>query len=147
MYFYIGVAFIAVGSVAGLLVCCYVKNTQVPPWLLNLYALFGFLQSIAWINFASGSLVDLLQLFGFITTLPQALLSLTVLAWGNCLGDMVADVAMTKKGFGEMAITATVAGPIFNILISQGLANLITMIADPTVSLMDAKVEFSYKHE
>jgi Ca2+/Na+ antiporter len=30
---------------------------------------------------------------------------------------MSADTAMTRKGFGEMAITATMAGPIFNILI------------------------------
>ena len=45
------------------------------------------------------------------------MLSLTFLAWGNSLGDMSADTAMTRKGFGEMAITATMAGPIFNILI------------------------------
>ena len=48
---------------------------------------------------------------------------MTVLAWGNCLGDMSADVAMTKKGFGEMAITATVAGPVFNVMIGGFLAN------------------------
>lgn len=35
---------------------------------------------------------------------------------------MSADVAMTKKGFGEMAITGTMAGPIFNILVGQGLS-------------------------
>ena len=45
------------------------------------------------------------------------MLSLTVLAWGNCLGDMASDVAMTKKGFGEMGVTATMAGPIFNVLV------------------------------
>jgi sodium/potassium/calcium exchanger 6 len=73
--------------------------------------------SIAWVNFTSNCVVDLLKLFGFITTLPQALLSLTVLSWGNSLGDVSADVALTKKGFGEMAITATMAGPLFNILV------------------------------
>ena len=36
---------------------------------------------------------------------------------------MSADVAMTKKGFGEMAITATVAGPIFNVMVGGFLAN------------------------
>ena len=64
----------------------------------------------------------MLQIFGFISGLPPALFGLTVLAWGNCLGDMSADVAMTKKGFGEMAITGTMAGPIFNILVGQGLS-------------------------
>ena len=35
---------------------------------------------------------------------------------------MSADVAMTKKGFGEMAITGTMAGPIFNVLMGMGLS-------------------------
>jgi len=51
-----------------------------------------------------------------------------VLAWGNCLGDMSADVAMTKKGFGEMAITATIAGPVFNILVGCMLSNYSSFI-------------------
>jgi len=72
--------------------------------------------------------MDLLTLFGFITELPAALLALTIIAWGNCLGDMTADVAMTRRGFGEMAITGTVAGPIFNILMGLGLAMSISII-------------------
>ena len=35
---------------------------------------------------------------------------------------MAADVAMTKKGYGEMAVTGCVAGPIFNILVGIGLS-------------------------
>jgi Ca2+/Na+ antiporter len=57
-----------------------------------------------------------------ITGIPLSLFALTIIAWGNCLGDMSADVAMTKKGFGEMAIAGTMAGPIFNILMGQGLS-------------------------
>jgi Ca2+/Na+ antiporter len=36
---------------------------------------------------------------------------------------MSADIAMTKKGFGEMAITATLAGPVFNILVGMAISN------------------------
>jgi Ca2+/Na+ antiporter len=39
----------------------------------------------------------------------------------------MADVAMTKRGFGEMAITGCIAGPIFNILIGLGLSTSITI--------------------
>ena len=66
--------------------------------------------------------MDLLEIFGYVTGLPKTLFQLTVLAWGNCLGDMYANVAMTKRGFGEMAITGCLAGPIFNILIGLGLS-------------------------
>lgn len=72
---------------------------------------------MAVINFSANTIVDLLQLLGFVTGLPQPLLSLSILAWANSLGDLSADVAMTKKGFGEMAMTATVAGPVMNILV------------------------------
>ena len=43
---------------------------------------------------------------------------------------MSADVAMTKKGFGEMAITATVAGPVFNILVGMSLSNFASYAAN-----------------
>ena len=42
------------------------------------------------------------------------------------MGDMAADVSMTKKGFGEMAITATIAGPVFNTLIGMSLSNFMS---------------------
>jgi Ca2+/Na+ antiporter len=60
---------------------------------------------------------------------------MTILAWGNCLGDMSADVAMTKKGFGEMAITATMAGPIFNVMIGGFLSNLGWLVSNPGKSI------------
>jgi Ca2+/Na+ antiporter len=44
---------------------------------------------------------------------------------------MSADVAMTRKGFGEMAITATMAGPVFNVMIGGFLANLGFIISNP----------------
>lgn len=75
------------------------------------------------------------------TRLPRALFGLTILAWGNCLGDMSADVAMTKKGYGEMAITGTMAGPIFNILVGQGAANTIKLLGEENP--MKAKISVS----
>ena len=43
---------------------------------------------------------------------------------------MSADVAMTIKGFGEMAITGTMAGPIFNILVGQGASTTIKLLGE-----------------
>lgn len=116
------------GSTFAIYVWFCTKKTVAPKNILTMYSFLAFLMSVAWINWTSNCVVDLIVIFGFITKLPQALLSLTVLAWGNSLGDMSADTAMTKKGFGEMAVTATMAGPIFNILMGQGLSSLFTII-------------------
>lgn len=128
-YWYAGLLVMIPGLAFSIYIWFCTKKTVAPKNILTAYALLAFLQSVAWINWTSNCVVDLIVIFGFITELPQALLSLTVLAWGNSLGDMSADTAMTKKGFGEMGVTATMAGPIFNILMGQGLASLFTLIA------------------
>jgi len=95
---------------------------------MNISAFACFFMSVVWIQFTCSEVMDLLNLFGFITELPTALLALTLIAWGNSLGDMSADCAMTKRGFGEMAVTACVAGPVFNFLCGIGFAMTISIL-------------------
>jgi len=111
-----------------LLIKFYTKKTKGPESLITVFAILSFVMSIVWINSASNCIMDMLRLIGFITRLPRALFGLTILAWGNCLGDMTANVAMTRKGFGEMAVTGSMAGPIFNILIGLGASMTLTLI-------------------
>jgi len=47
-------------------------------------------------------------------------MGLTVLAWGNSMADLSANVTMARKGLANMAITACFAGPLFNILVGCG---------------------------
>lgn len=141
-YFLIGIACIIPGAIIGVIIKLKTKVTQPPGSLITIYSILCFVMSIQWVSFTSNVIIDLLQIFGFITELPQALLALTIIAWGNCLGDMVADVAMTKKGFGEMAITGCIAGPIFNILIGIGLSLTISIVKSSRGALHE-KVVFS----
>jgi sodium/potassium/calcium exchanger 6 len=126
--FWVGLFATIPGIVFGLYIGFCTKKTNPPEWLMSLSAIMCFVMSIGWINFTSACVVDTISLAGGIIDLPKALLNMTVLAWGNCLGDMSADVAMTKKGFGEMAITATMAGPIFNIMMGGFLSNFCWLI-------------------
>ena len=88
------------------------------------FALLAFAMSILWISFTSDFVIDLLWIIGLVFGLPKSLLGFTLLAVGNCLGDLNANVAMTKIGFGEMAVTGCLAGPVFNILIGLGMSTI-----------------------
>ena len=66
---------------------------------------------------------------------------MTIIAWGNSLPDITADVAMTKRGFGEMAITGTIAGPIFNVMFGLGISMTITILSSDDPG--STKVNFS----
>jgi sodium/potassium/calcium exchanger 6 len=83
-------------------------------------ACVGFIIAATWIDAIADQLVKLLTLLGVICRIPGAIMGLTVLAWGNSMGDLSANMTMAKKGLANMAITACFAGPVFNILIGLG---------------------------
>lgn len=62
------------------------------------------------------------------TGLPPNLLALTVLAWGNSIGDFMANTSIAKKGFAEMALTGCFAAPLFNNVLGLGLSTFKTNV-------------------
>ncbi|KAK7332960.1 hypothetical protein VNO80_29717 [Phaseolus coccineus] len=85
----------------------------------------AFVMSVFWISTTAGELVNCLEAIGTQLKLPPALLGLTVLAWGNSVGDLVADVAVAKAGHPAMAMAGCFAGPMFNMLVGLGSALVI----------------------
>ncbi len=83
-------------------------------------ALYGFAIAATWIDLIADNLVSLLEFLGIICRIPNAIMGLTILAWGNSMPDLSGNVTMARKGLANMAITACFAGPIFNILIGLG---------------------------
>lgn len=84
--------------------------------------LMAFIMSVFWISTVAGELLNCLATLGTLLKLPPALLGLTVLAWGNSVGDLVADVAVAKAGHPAMAMAGCFAGPMFNMLVGLGTA-------------------------
>ena len=56
---------------------------------------------------------------GWILNIPSAALGLTLLAWGNSIGDYFSDMSIALAGKPEMAVTGTIAGPCFNMLLGK----------------------------
>lgn len=87
-------------------------------------SLYGFFIATTWIDVIGNNLVGLLQFLGTICRIQAPILGVTVLAWGNSLGDLSANVAMARKGMPDMVTTANFAGPSFNLLLGVGLGFL-----------------------
>jgi Ca2+/Na+ antiporter len=86
------------------------------------WVLMAFTMCVVWIYIFAGELVSLLQTIGVISGIPPAVLGLTILAWGNSVGDLFANMAVAKQGLGEMAIAGCYGGPVFNICLGYGVS-------------------------
>ena len=84
-------------------------------------AFLGFVISVGWIYLIANEIVSLLKAFGIFFGVSDAILGLTVLAWGNSIGDLVADIAIAKQGYPRMGFSACFGGPLFNLLLGIGL--------------------------
>lgn len=83
--------------------------------------LYGFVVGAMWVDAIADHLVQMLDFLGILLRIPGPVIGLTVLAWGNSVADLSANVAMARKGLANMAMTACFAGPVFNMLIGLGL--------------------------
>jgi sodium/potassium/calcium exchanger 6 len=103
--------------------------------LLTVYTLFAFLTSVLWIIIIANEVVAATVALGFIIGVSSTILGLTVIAWGDSLGDLVADVSIAKEGFPKMALAACFAGPAFNLLMGLGLSLVVGTLKAPNRTL------------
>ncbi|NWU80559.1 NCLX protein, partial [Onychorhynchus coronatus] len=124
-----------VGSVLAIIIFITTSNEE-PPKYHCVFAFLGFLASAMWINAAATELVNILRTLGIIFQLSNTVLGLTLLAWGNSIGDTFSDLTMARQGYPRMAFSACFGGIIFNILVGVGLGCLLQMSSSqPLVKL------------
>lgn len=121
------------GGLVGVLfgiVAFVTTNTASPPQKFKLpWLLGGFVMSVVWTYITANELVALLVSIGYIFGISPSILGLTVLAWGNSLGDLITNTALAMKGGAEgtqVAISGCYAGPIFNLLFGLGLSQIVS---------------------
>jgi Ca2+/Na+ antiporter len=107
----------------------FLTKSQMPGWLRSAYVVPGFCSAVIWFDIFACELVACLQTFGFIFDIPTSLLGVTILAWGNSIGDFFADRAVARDGYVKMAISGCYGEPNFPRLIGLGLAFLFVTIA------------------
>ncbi|KAJ6762776.1 MITOCHONDRIAL SODIUM/CALCIUM EXCHANGER PROTEIN [Salix purpurea] len=121
--------FIVFSASSSLAVLHFILEKEPPKNEQILVVLVAFVMSVFWISAVAGELLNCLEAVGILLEVPPSLLGLTVLAWGNSVGDLVADVAVAKAGQPAMAMAGCFAGPMFNMLVGLGSA-LVILTAD-----------------
>ncbi|XP_042747390.1 mitochondrial sodium/calcium exchanger protein isoform X4 [Lagopus leucura] len=100
------------GSILAIIIFVTTRNEE-PPKYHCVFAFLGFLVSAMWINAAATELVNILRTLGIIFDLSNTVLGLTLLAWGNSIGDTFSDLTMARQGYPRMAFSACFGGIIF----------------------------------
>ncbi|XP_034397278.1 mitochondrial sodium/calcium exchanger protein isoform X3 [Cyclopterus lumpus] len=109
------------------IVFCTTTNDR-PPKYHPLFALLGFVVSAVLISAAASEVVSLLHMLGVVLSLSNTVLGLTLLAWGNSIGDCFSDITIARQGYPRMAIAACFGGIIFNMLFGVGIGCLVQMV-------------------
>lgn len=85
-----------------------------PPRYHHAYAIGSFIGSIVIIYTVAQEVVSVLNALGIISDLTDSMLGLSILAWGNSIGDLFSNIALAKQGYQQMAFAACFGGPMFS---------------------------------
>lgn len=111
---------IMISQALAILILCTTSPDH-PPRYHDLLAYVGFGVSVIWIYLIANEIVSLLKTIGVLFGLSDAILGLTVLAWGNSIGDLITNTSMAKQGYPRMGYSACFGGPLFNLLLGIGI--------------------------
>lgn len=62
----------------------------------------------------AAEIVSVLFVLGVTTKRSNSFLGCTLLAWGNSLGDLIANISLARHGYEEMGFGACFGGPLFS---------------------------------
>uniref|UniRef100_A0A7S3NTN7 Sodium/calcium exchanger membrane region domain-containing protein n=1 Tax=Euplotes crassus TaxID=5936 RepID=A0A7S3NTN7_EUPCR len=119
---------LGVACVLSLIIWLTTPYKEEPKRAIIIFAVAAFFLSILWMWSAVNILVDLLGVLGLLLGFNPAFLGMTLLAWGNSFGEVMANSTFARRGLGRMAFTACFAAPLFDFLIGLGLSLTIKKI-------------------
>uniref|UniRef100_A0A7S0G4X5 Sodium/calcium exchanger membrane region domain-containing protein n=1 Tax=Rhodosorus marinus TaxID=101924 RepID=A0A7S0G4X5_9RHOD len=109
------------GCVASTVLFFILPKDEAPDLGLAVY-LLGFVACVFWLFVTAREVVRVLKAIGTLLRISYSILGMTVLAWGNSIGDVVSNSAIAKQGSPKTAVAACLSSPLFNLVFSLGAA-------------------------
>ncbi|KAL3667943.1 hypothetical protein V7S43_006820 [Phytophthora oleae] len=115
----------------------YTTSPLAPPegWQLAPLICLAFVMSVIWIMNIANEVLAVLETLGKLFGISSSVLGVSVLAWGNSIGDLVSNMAIARDGFPTMAFAGCFAGPMFNLLVGIGLSLTLAIISRGPLSM------------
>jgi len=126
VYAWISLLATAVGGISvGVLVAFFAKTGRNGAGRIA-RSIMGFVVAVVWIMAIADEVVRVLQTFGFIFGLSDAIIGLTVFAIGNSVADFVANLAVARFA-PVMGFSACFGGPMLNMLLGVGISGSVVL--------------------
>lgn len=109
---------------------CTTNDLPESRYVLLPIVLVSFAASSFWAYLIANEIVDVMQCIGLGLGVSSSILGVTVLAWGNSIGDLISNISLVKSGNGRMASSECFGGPIFNLMFGGGLSFIIGIAAN-----------------
>lgn len=90
------------------------------PSLRKLFWL-SFIMSLFWLSVFCFLMVWMITVVGYTLNVPDSVMSLTFIAFGVSLPDVVSSVLVVRDGLGDMAMSNAIGSNVFDILVCLGL--------------------------
>ena len=103
-----------------LLLYYYTSKYEMPNCPI-IICIFTLIMSLIWIWFTANLLISLLMTISNLMNINESFLGMTILTYGNSISDLMLNLSLVKLGYGEMALSGSIAGPLFNLLIGLGI--------------------------
>jgi sodium/potassium/calcium exchanger 6 len=89
------------------------RNDCPPKWHIA-FAAGSFAGSILVIYNVAKEVVSVMTAVGIISDMSDSFVGLSILAWGNSIGDAFSNIALARQGYQQMAFAACFGGPMFS---------------------------------
>ena len=125
----------------------WATSATAAPRGLSLLVGCGFVQTIAWLNLLAQEMIALIEAAGILLGISTSILGLTVIAFGNSVGDLVADSAAARGADARMAMAACFGSPLLMNILGVGVSLSLRMLVTggkPVAGVVSQQCRLAY---